>query len=129
MCRARLASRLPPRLSRWRTTLPDEASMGDTPQRPGEGSLAGQTPWIVPGYAQQRRGVMRTDGRQGDQPRRGSRYQPIQPLIEFGDLLRKGLMTAGHRAQGDFRRGPYIVGLFDGAEASACADERFGGQF
>src|ERR687897_2787836 len=95
----------------------------------GEGGLAGQTPWIVPGYTQQRRGVMRTDGRQGDQSRRGSGYQPIQPLIEFGDLLREGLMTAGHRAQGDFRRGPYIVRLLDGAEASACADERFGRQF
>ena len=41
MCRARLASRLPPRLSRWRTTLPEEASMGETPQRLAkEASLA-----------------------------------------------------------------------------------------
>jgi hypothetical protein len=31
--RARLASRLPPRLRRCRTTLPEEASMGATPQR------------------------------------------------------------------------------------------------
>jgi hypothetical protein len=30
---ARLASRLPPRLRRWRTTFPEEASTGDTPQR------------------------------------------------------------------------------------------------
>jgi hypothetical protein len=30
---ARLASRLPPRLRRCRTTLPEEASMGETPHR------------------------------------------------------------------------------------------------
>ena len=33
MFRARLASRLPPRLRRCRTTFPEDASMGDTPQR------------------------------------------------------------------------------------------------
>ena len=33
MYSARLASRLPPRLRRCRTTLPEEASMGETPQR------------------------------------------------------------------------------------------------
>src|ERR687897_3259797 len=33
MYSARLASRLPPRLRRWRTTFPEEASPGDTPQR------------------------------------------------------------------------------------------------
>jgi hypothetical protein len=33
VCSARLASRLPPRLSRCLTTLPEEASMGETPQR------------------------------------------------------------------------------------------------
>jgi hypothetical protein len=33
MCSARLASRLPPRLSRCLTTLPEEASTGETPQR------------------------------------------------------------------------------------------------
>src|SRR5215203_3270634 len=33
MYSARLASRLPPRLRRWRTTFPEEASTGDTPQR------------------------------------------------------------------------------------------------
>src|SRR5829696_10038005 len=32
MYSARLASRLPPRLRRWRTTFPEEASTGDTPQ-------------------------------------------------------------------------------------------------
>ncbi|SKU13768.1 Uncharacterised protein [Mycobacteroides abscessus subsp. abscessus] len=31
-CRARLASRLPPQLSRWRIVLPLEASSGLTPQ-------------------------------------------------------------------------------------------------
>src|SRR5215211_7537392 len=31
MYSARLASRLPPRLRRWRTTFPEEASTGDTP--------------------------------------------------------------------------------------------------
>ena len=33
MYSARLASRLPPRLRRCRTTLPEEASMGETPHR------------------------------------------------------------------------------------------------
>src|SRR5215217_1321150 len=33
MYSARLASRLPPRLRRWRTTFPEEASTGDTPHR------------------------------------------------------------------------------------------------
>jgi hypothetical protein len=33
MYSARLASRFPPRLRRWRTTLPEEASMGATPHR------------------------------------------------------------------------------------------------
>src|SRR5918994_4926491 len=33
MYSARLASRLPPRLRRWRTTFPEEVSTGDTPQR------------------------------------------------------------------------------------------------
>lgn len=32
-CSARLASRLPPRLSLCLTTFPEEASMGETPQR------------------------------------------------------------------------------------------------
>ena len=32
-CSARLASRSPPRLSLCLTTLPEEASMGETPQR------------------------------------------------------------------------------------------------
>src|SRR5918997_1518467 len=31
--RTALASRLPPRLRRWQTTLPEEASMGETPHR------------------------------------------------------------------------------------------------
>ena len=33
MYSARLASRLPPRLRRWRATFPEEASTGETPQR------------------------------------------------------------------------------------------------
>jgi hypothetical protein len=33
MCGARLASRSPPLLSRCRTTFPDGASMGETPQK------------------------------------------------------------------------------------------------
>jgi hypothetical protein len=33
MYSARLACRLPPRLRRWRTTLPEEVSMGETPHR------------------------------------------------------------------------------------------------
>jgi hypothetical protein len=33
MYSARLASRLPPRLRRWRTTFPEEASTGDTPHK------------------------------------------------------------------------------------------------
>src|SRR5215211_8561833 len=33
MCSARLASRLPPRLRRCRTTFPEGASTGETPQR------------------------------------------------------------------------------------------------
>src|SRR5215204_2550856 len=36
MYSARLASRLPPRLRRWRTTFPEEASTGDTPHRPAK---------------------------------------------------------------------------------------------
>jgi hypothetical protein len=48
MYSARLASRFPPRLRRWRTTLPEEASMGETPHRQtGEGGFAPQPLGVV----------------------------------------------------------------------------------
>ena len=97
-CRARLASRLPPRSRRWRTTLPEEASTGDTPQRlandaslpnlSGKCSLAtirsGVAAWSVPmaGRAVSSGSALRD--------------QTIELGVETGDLLGEGLVTVGH---------------------------------
>jgi hypothetical protein len=48
-----LASRLPPRLSRWRVVLPDEAGSGATPHRRAKGDLAPQPLGLSPAAANQ----------------------------------------------------------------------------
>jgi hypothetical protein len=127
-CRARLAFRLPSRLSRCLTTLPEEASTGETPQRPRERGLLVQALRIVSGHNQERSGVMRTDGRQGDQPRSDLSHQPVQLRVKLGNLLREDLMTAGHRTERELGRRANVIGITAEAETGTGSDELLGGE-
>ena len=60
-CRARLASRFPPLLSRWRTVLPLEACTGRDPAEFGEGAVAGDPVLVVTDRGQQRGGGVWAD--------------------------------------------------------------------
>ena len=61
--------------------------MGETPQRLAHRSLAAQTLRVVAGYEQERRGVVRTDSRQGDEFRGNFSHKPIELHFQPGDLL------------------------------------------
>ena len=61
-----------------------------------ERGLVVQAFGVVSAQDEKRRGVMRTDGRTDDQARSNLCHQMIQLHIQLGDLLREGLMTAGH---------------------------------
>jgi hypothetical protein len=81
----------------------------------GERGLVVQALWIVSGHYQERSGMMRTDGRQGDQPWGDFRHQSVQLRVKLGDLLRKGLMTTGHRTECELGRSLNVVGIITGA--------------
>ena len=51
--RARLAWRSPPRFSRWRVTLPEEASSGETPHRWAQAASESQAFGVVAGGHEQ----------------------------------------------------------------------------
>ena len=86
------------RLRRCLTTLPEEASTGATPQRrlAKEASLPNLS-GLSPRDDQERRGVVRTDSRKGDQLGSGLRYQTMKLRIQLGDLLRERPVPSGHR--------------------------------
>src|SRR5215208_7763637 len=92
----------------------------------GERGLLVQALRIVSGHHQERSGVMRTDGRQGDQPRGDLRHQSVRLRIELGDLLREGPMTAGHRTERELGRRLDVVGIITGAQTSTGSDELLG---
>jgi hypothetical protein len=56
--RVSLVCRLPPGLSRFRTPVPDRASMGDTQQPWGKGPLLSQALGVVTGWNQRSIGVV-----------------------------------------------------------------------
>ena len=72
-------------------SVPDHLSPGRFDGRDsaeaGERGLTVQALWVVPGHAQQRRCMVRTDTQKGSQLRGDIRHQPIQLLIELGDFF------------------------------------------
>jgi hypothetical protein len=50
----------------------------------------------------------------------------LQLRVKLGDLLREGLMTAGHRTQRELGRSLNVVGIITGAETSTASDELLG---
>src|SRR5215207_4639164 len=100
MYSARLASRLPPRLRRWRTTFPEEASTGDTPQRLAkEASLLNL--W---GLSLRPRSVASRRGRYRCLPKRPAPGRLASPAdravcVQLGDLCRESLVSASHRTE------------------------------
>src|SRR5215213_3318981 len=60
---------------------------GRDPAEARERSLAAQTLRVVTGYEQERRGVVRTDSRQGDEFRGNLSHKPIELHVQPGDLL------------------------------------------
>jgi hypothetical protein len=73
-----LASRLPPLLRRCLTTLPEDASMGETPAQAGERRFTLQAFWVVSGQNKERRGMVGADSWQGDQLRNHLGHEPLQ---------------------------------------------------
>ena len=64
--------------------------------------------------------MARTDGRQGDQTRSSLCHQPIQLLIEFGDLFGELLVAAGHRTQREPGRRLHVSGIGPKAKTRAA---------
>src|SRR5215210_114 len=77
---------------------------GRDPAEARERSLAAQALRVVAGYEQERRGVVRTDGRQGDKFRSNLSHQPIELHLQPGDLLRESLITTSYRTQRELGR-------------------------
>src|SRR5215210_3169634 len=99
-CRARLASRLPPRLRRCLTTLPEDASTGETPQRLAkEASLFNLSGLSRPRSTAPPRGRCRRPAGRATQGR------PVPPADR-----------AGHPTRLSPRRGPRSGGPPNGAQ-------------
>jgi hypothetical protein len=88
-------------------SVPEDLSRGRFDGRDsaeaGERGLTLQALWVVPGHAQQRRCMVRTDTQKSSQLRGGIRHQPIQLLIELGDFFGELLVAPCHRAQRELR--------------------------
>ena len=124
MYSAQLASRLPPRLKRCLTTLPEEASMGETPQRRAkEASLLNLLGLSLRPRSTASRRLVGADACQRDQLRSNLRHQPIEVRVRLGDLFREGLVTAGHRTERELGRSRYVARIICESEARGDRDE------
>lgn len=84
--KAELAWRLPPRLSRFLTTVPDEASIGDTPQKWAKAPLVSQALGVVAGRHEERSGRLEADAVTGDQLGGSGRHEWLQDRLQLGEL-------------------------------------------
>jgi hypothetical protein len=73
--------------------------------------------------------MIRADSRKGGQLRSRLCYQPVQLLIEFGDLLGELLVAACHRTQREFGRCVHLIGFGSGAKTTAGVDQVPGREF
>src|SRR5215210_8501431 len=115
-CRARLASRLPPRLRRCLTTLPEDASTGETPQRLAKEaslpSLSGLSPTVsksVAAWSVPIAGREISWGTVSDTKRSSC-------VSSSASLLREDLVTPGHRAESKLGSRLYIIQIFAGTQ-------------
>jgi hypothetical protein len=63
--------------------------------------------------------VVGADARQRDQLRSDLRYQRAEVRVQFGDLFREGLLTAGHRTECELGRRLYVAKVISDAEAGS----------
>src|SRR5215217_506163 len=123
MYSARLASLLEPRLRRWLTTLPEEASTGETPHTDWRRTPRSPICGVVPSHHQERRGVVGADARQGDQLRGHLRHQPAEVRLQLGDLCRECLVAAGHRTERELGGRGHVTRVTCEAEACGHTEE------
>src|SRR5918995_4575705 len=85
--RALLASRLPPRLRRWRWVRPEDAGQGADTAEGGEAGFAAEPVGVVAGGDEQGAGGVGADPEQGDEAGRGFRDEAVEVVVELGDLV------------------------------------------
>ena len=95
---ARLASRLPWRLRRWRIVLPEDAGIGAAPHRWANAASSLSRSGLPLGGDQKRGCRVGADTLHGQQFRRGLSDQPVKLLVELGNLLGEPL-AAPRRTQ------------------------------
>jgi hypothetical protein len=124
MYSARLASRFPPRLRRCLTTLPEEASMGETPQRlANEASLFNLLGLSSrPRSGASRRCRYRCPARRPTQAPRAPPADRGAPLTRRSPQ-RGSLVAAGHRTQREFGGRGHVTRVTCEAEACGHPDE------
>ncbi len=109
--------------------LPGRSLYGRDSAEAGERGVVVKAFGIVPGQDEQRRGMMRTDCRPGDQSWSNLRDQTVQLRVKLGNLLREGLMTTGQRTQREPGRRVNVVGITAEAQTGTTgSDELLGGQ-
>jgi hypothetical protein len=108
--------------------LPRRSLYGRDSAEAGERGVVVQAFGVVPGQDEQRRGMMPTDRRPGDQSRGNLRDQTLQLRVKLGDLLREGLMTAGYRTEREPGRRANVIGITAEAETGTGSDELLGGE-
>ena len=89
MYRARLVSRLPPRLSRRRLVLPEEAGIGATPHSRANGASLRRRWGLSPAASSSAAAMSVPTPLEGQQPRGRRGDQPLQVPIQLGDLGRQ----------------------------------------
>ena len=102
VCRALLAARSPPRLSRCLSVRPLLAGSGRTPAQVRERRFASQPVGIVPGRDQQLRCDFYADAVEGEQRRCGRGDQREQIGVDIADLVAQLLVATGQAPQGGF---------------------------
>ena len=102
---ALLAIRSPPRFSRCRLVLPEEAGSGATPHSLAKARLARQALGVVPGGDQQGSGDVGPHPRKGEQRRGDRRHYQCQVPVELGDLRAQRGVPTSEMPKGELRRG------------------------
>src|SRR5215203_863002 len=92
----------------------------------GERGLTLQALGVVPGHTQQRRCMVRTDTQKSGQLRGGIRHQPIQLLIQLGDLFGELLVAPCPRAQRELRGRLHVTRSSSGTQTPTGVDQILG---
>ena len=121
--RALLAWRLPPRLRRWRTVAPEDASTGAGAAQRSEGRLAAHPVGVVAGRDEQRSGGVGADPASTEQRRVGLFAQCEQVCVESVDLSCERPVAACQRPQRCLGRRVDSVGGGVGAQSGARVDD------